>query len=353
MMQAMAILKKIFIPCQENNYFPGILDKKILNSIFILLLILKIFTIPLIFTLSKSLFFAEITKSALLEYLNSERKARNLPILVENQKLDLSATLKAKDILEKDYFAHRSPDGISPWYWFRVSGYDYQFAGENLAIGFLDSKEVHDAWMNSPSHRQNILNPNYQEIGIAVLKGEFNGNEVYVVVQHFGRPKEKAKVEEKILPKPETQKISLRAQTSTQAEVKTQTSTQTEIVSGQTTTKELITSTQVASQEVTIQELREKEVKPAQKITFNLAKFVALKYSSLLNGIIYFILAIMIFSLTLTIYLDTFVYRKFMVDYKELVPRWVSFCLILLVFLYLDQTKLVQAIPHEFMIYGF
>ncbi|MFA0783493.1 CAP domain-containing protein, partial [Fervidibacter sacchari] len=90
--------------------------------------------------------------------MNAERRERKLPPLSENPILNQSAYLKAKDILDKDYFSHFSPDGLSPWYWFKLSGYDYQFAGENLAIGFLDSKEVHDALMSSPTHKQNILN---------------------------------------------------------------------------------------------------------------------------------------------------------------------------------------------------
>jgi hypothetical protein len=325
MMKILHSLKKILIPCPENNYFPFFLKERFLNLYLILILILKIFTIPLIFSISKTIFFADITKTALIDFLNSERRAQGLPPLSENPILDRSAYLKAKDILEKDYFSHRSPEGISPWYWFKVSGYDYQFAGENLAIGFLDSKEVHDAWMASPTHRQNILNPNYKEIGIAVLKGEFNGKEVYVVVQHFGRSKEKTSIENKRESIPQPKAISL----------PTQIATQTEILSEKTTTLETSTPTQTP------------------KVSFNLLKFTTLKYTPFLNLIIYFTLTILIFSLTLTIIFDIFIYRKFVIDYKELIPKWLSFCLILIFFLYLDQSKLIQIIPHQLIIYGF
>ena len=336
-MKIFEFAKKFIIPSSSNNYFPLLLEKKIVNSIFILLLILKIFTIPILFSISKSVFFADITKSAILTYLNLERKSRNLPVLVENEKLNQSAFLKAKDILEKDYFSHFSPEGLSPWHWFRLTGYHYQLAGENLAIGFLDSKEVHDAWMASPSHRQNILNKDYQEVGIAVLKGEFNGNEVYVVVEHFGKPKEKTLLE-------------------------VQTSTQTQILEKETTTKESITSTvatqtqeistptQIASQEILPP--KNQETTKKAEIKFSLLKFLSLKYQFLVNLIVYFLLALMFLSLTLTIFLDVIFYKKFMVDYKQLIPRWVSFCFVLFVLLYLDQTKLIKLIPHKFMIYG-
>jgi hypothetical protein len=120
-------------------------------------------------------------------------------------------------------------------------------------------------------------------------------------------------------------------------------------------TSTISTPTEIASLEIATptQEIEKKEIPPAQKITFNLTKFAALKYTPLLNGIIYFTLTFLIFSLTLTIYFDIFVYRKFVIDYKELIPRWLSFCLILVIFLYLDQTKLIQIIPHQLIIHGF
>ncbi len=336
-MNILRFFKKTFFPCVENNYFPLFLKEKFLNLYLILLLILKIFTIPLIFSISKTVFFADIHKPTLINFLNFERKIRGLPPLSENPLLNQSAYLKAKDILEKDYFSHFSPEGISPWYWFKLTGYEYQFAGENLAIGFLDSKEVHEAWMSSPSHRQNILNPNYKEIGIAVLKGEFNGSEVYVVVQHFGSPKVVLAEDKEKFTQNQT---SIPISTPTETNIKIQPSTSTEGTTsiGNTSTFALTEKEQIS---------------PSQKITFNLVKFLALRYTSILNVIIYFTLAILIFSLSLTIFCDIFIYRKFVIDYKELIPRWVSFCLILILFLYLDQSKLIQIIPHKLIIHGF
>jgi hypothetical protein len=86
------------------------------------------------------------------------------------------------------YFAHFAPDGTSPWHWFDEAGYVYTHAGENLAIHFTDSNEVVDAWMNSPKHRENIVNGVYTEIGVGTAKGKFEGYDTVYVVQLFGTP---------------------------------------------------------------------------------------------------------------------------------------------------------------------
>src|SRR6185436_7850636 len=100
--------------------------------------------------------------------------------------LNKAAMAKAQDMVKNGYFAHESPQGISPWYWFKQAGYVYKYAGENLAVGFVDSKTVYDAWFNSPSHKANLLNKNYTQVGTAIVSG-FDGNSI-VVVQEFGRP---------------------------------------------------------------------------------------------------------------------------------------------------------------------
>ena len=135
---------------------------------------------------------ASISAQTLVELTNLSRASAGLASLSVNSKLVSSAQAKAADMLEHDYFAHTSPQGLSPWYWFAQAGYDYSYAGENLAIDFFSSSGVHNAWMASPSHRANILDPNYTEIGIAAEQNEFQGKETIVVVQHFARPKSQA-----------------------------------------------------------------------------------------------------------------------------------------------------------------
>lgn len=179
-------LKILFIPCLENEYKPCLLQSRLLVYYLLILLVFKIVFASLIFYLPKTVFFADVTKSILFNVTNQEREALGFNALTENPKLNEAAYQKAQDMLRNDYFSHQSPDGLTPWYWFKQADYVYRAAGENLAIGFLDSEEVVRAWLESPSHRSNLLNPGFKEMGIAVLTGDFNGKETTVVVQHFG-----------------------------------------------------------------------------------------------------------------------------------------------------------------------
>lgn len=120
---------------------------------------------------------------------NVERKANNLPPLRTSSRLDLAAEEKLKDMIQDGYFAHISPDGTTPWFWIKNAAYQYIYAGENLAIGFTDAKEAVEAWMNSPSHKANLLNNKYEEIGVAVGQASnINGYSGILVVQMFGKP---------------------------------------------------------------------------------------------------------------------------------------------------------------------
>ena len=129
-----------------------------------------------------------ITITQLLEYTNLEREANGLAPLNLNQDLTKAAQMKATDMFAKDYWAHVSPNGTTPWVWIRESGYNYLYAGENLARGFDSSSDVVTAWMNSPEHRANLLSPNYTDIGFAVQTGMLTGTDTTLVVQEFGSP---------------------------------------------------------------------------------------------------------------------------------------------------------------------
>ena len=119
---------------------------------------------------------------------NEARKNEDLPPLVRSDVLDQAAQLKAEDMAAHGYFAHKSPDGITPWHWFREAGYQYVYAGENLAVHFTDSTTVVDAWLKSPTHRANVMNADYTEIGIGTAKGSYEGFNTVFVVQLFGTP---------------------------------------------------------------------------------------------------------------------------------------------------------------------
>lgn len=177
------------------------LQSNVLLYCVIFLLALKISISVVFVNFSDNIFFADVTKTALVSMLNQTRGNLGLPALIENQKLDKAAQMKADDMVQKQYFSHISPQGLTPWYWFLQSGYNYKYAGENLAIGFYDSNEAFNAWFNSPSHRENMLNKNYKEVGTAVLAG-FGENNAFVVVQLFGslKPEEiKANINENII----------------------------------------------------------------------------------------------------------------------------------------------------------
>src|SRR3989344_4747154 len=131
---------------------------------------------------------AVFSKEDVVSQTNVFRKALGLVELKESGVLDLAATQKLEDMRYNDYFAHTSPAGVSPWHWIEVNQYKYTYAGENLAIGFLTAKDAVEAWANSPSHRANLLNANYKEIGIAVAPAKIENSQGYLVVQLFGTP---------------------------------------------------------------------------------------------------------------------------------------------------------------------
>lgn len=129
---------------------------------------------------------SSITQAQVIDLTNQQRAKNGLGPVVENSQLDAAAVAKAKNMFEENYWAHYSPSGKSPWDFISRAGYKYIYAGENLARNFYSSEDVVSAWMSSPTHRANILNPKYQEIGIAVAEGMLNGTQTVLVVQEFG-----------------------------------------------------------------------------------------------------------------------------------------------------------------------
>ena len=130
-----------------------------------------------------------IDQKKLIELTNKEREKSGLPFLVENEALNQAAGQKAQNMFEENYWAHFAPSGKTPWDFILSAGYRFSFAGENLAKNFYSSDEVVAAWLASPTHRDNLLNPNYQDIGIVVAQGVLNGQQTTLVVQEFGTTK--------------------------------------------------------------------------------------------------------------------------------------------------------------------
>ncbi len=193
------------VPSKVNQYNPKILRGNTLLYVAVLFLALKIASIALYIPFPNNLFFADITRVDLTQLLNESRKSLGLNKLTESTILDQAAKLKAQDMINNNYFAHKSPAGVAPWHWFSQAGYTYKYAGENLAVGFINSPEVFDAWINSPGHKANIVNSNYKEVGTAVMHG-FQGNSI-VVVQLFGSLATAKPPIQKVVAKPSTAKI--------------------------------------------------------------------------------------------------------------------------------------------------
>jgi len=130
---------------------------------------------------------SDIHVKELLTYTNAVRAEEGLSPLKLNNSLSRAAYAKAKDMFADNYWAHVAPDGTQPWSFILGAGYDYAYAGENLAKNFNGSKEVVEAWYKSESHRENLLNSKYADIGFAVVDGVLDGYETTLVVQTFGK----------------------------------------------------------------------------------------------------------------------------------------------------------------------
>jgi hypothetical protein len=129
---------------------------------------------------------SDISSRVLVELANRSRLEQNTAPLKYNKKLEQAAYKKAEDMFKKQYWSHYGPNKEEPWDFIKSEGYSYSYAGENLAKGFFESDAVHQAWMNSQAHKDNIMDPSFDEVGIAIVKGKLQGSEVFLVVQMFG-----------------------------------------------------------------------------------------------------------------------------------------------------------------------
>jgi uncharacterized protein YkwD len=179
----------LFIPQTENNHRALLLHPSFLG-IFIAIYLLNQSLVQSLITLKPGVlgYSSEITIEKVFNQTNAQRQAKGLLLLHYNASLSQSATSKAQDMFANNYWAHNSPTGKVPWDFFKEVGYKYSIAGENLARDFYDTNSLMKAWMNSPTHRSNIVSQNYQEIGIGVVNGILGGVKTTLVVQHFATP---------------------------------------------------------------------------------------------------------------------------------------------------------------------
>jgi len=180
-------LVHLFLPHHTNNHRSRILH---IDALAAYVLLFAVFNFG-IRTLHRSMpdilgYATDIHVEQLLASTNAKRQSLGLSNLTLNGKLSAAAARKAQDMFEKNYWAHNSPTGSTPWDFINGAGYRYTVAGENLAKNFSTSDGVVEAWMASPTHRDNIVKSSYKEIGFAVVNGTLNGEETTLVVQMFG-----------------------------------------------------------------------------------------------------------------------------------------------------------------------
>lgn len=127
-----------------------------------------------------------MSSQTVISMVNTERTKAGLAPMAASAELQKSSRSKAADMFARGYWAHNAPDGSEPWHFFKESGYKFTQAGENLAKSFQTPDGVVKGWMNSPTHRANILNPAYRDIGISAVDGALSGEPTTLVVAHFG-----------------------------------------------------------------------------------------------------------------------------------------------------------------------
>ncbi len=184
-------LKKCLNSCDDKKTKSCILKGKYLLVIFFFIIILESAMVLSFLDVSVRDFLANFMPNVLVELTNIRREEAEVDELIVDSLLIEAAQMKAEDMAQKGYFAHTSPEGITPWYWFDQVGYDYRYAGENLAVNFIDPYSIDRAWMASPLHRSNVINEKFKEIGIAQAIGIYKGRQAIFIVQLFGTKRER------------------------------------------------------------------------------------------------------------------------------------------------------------------
>lgn len=154
--------------------------KKIYAST-VLLLLVGVFLLP------QLAYASAINDENIIEITNQVRSTEGLDSLSANQLLSKAAYDKADAIFKEQAFKH-DLENKKFSSWVKEAGYEYESVGENLAIDFVSSEGAMEAWLKSPSHKKNILNPKFEEIGVAVKTDSFEGHKSLLIVQIFGTP---------------------------------------------------------------------------------------------------------------------------------------------------------------------
>lgn len=190
--------KHTFIPHEQNDYKPHFFREKSITVILVLAIFLLAISFGTTYYIKSKNLISTVLPAVLVDLTNEEREKEGQLALAKSDLLTEAAKLKAEDMSANNYFAHNSPAGITPWHWFSKVGYTFIYAGENLAIDFTESLDVEKAWLRSPTHKANILNTKFSEIGIATKEGFYNGHPTIYVVQMFGTPAFASQIKEDV-----------------------------------------------------------------------------------------------------------------------------------------------------------
>ncbi len=182
-----------FHPRRSNNHRPKLLHTSVIASLTVVVFALAFVAQPIKYgmnSMGKVLGYAsDINANEVISQINTQRQGQGEAPLKVNSSLNQAAFAKAENMFAQQYWAHVGPDGTEPWFFFKQANYQYSIAGENLARDFGNTTDMVQAWMASPTHKENILNGRYQETGVAVVNGTLLGTETTLVVQLFGTPR--------------------------------------------------------------------------------------------------------------------------------------------------------------------
>lgn len=180
---------KVIVPRKDNGFRPHLIRLQGIAAVLVVAILAQVtysyFKTGHVAVLGR---VSDISVTELLSDTNKERQSKGLAGLRLNDQLSQAAFLKAQDMMKYNYWAHVSPSGVQPWKWFADANYNYSYAGENLAKNYGSADATVAAWMGSSTHRENILNSHYADVGFAVVDGVLQGQNTTLVVALYGAP---------------------------------------------------------------------------------------------------------------------------------------------------------------------
>ena len=178
----MGKIANFLIASESNNFRPPVLSYKAFLIYGLILILLRI-----LLTAALPAQSAAVESTTLMGLINQERQQRNISVLFTHPSLLSASAQKSQDMIDRDYFNHIDPDGNYIWGKIVAAGYTpYQLLGENLAVDFATSEGIVKAWLDSPSHRANLLNTQFVDQGLTALYGDYQGRYTNLTASLFG-----------------------------------------------------------------------------------------------------------------------------------------------------------------------